>query len=1038
MSEDHGAERPPEPRETGGLDPHFVEALSDRLTVTGLVGVGGWATVYRAHDRQHGRDVAVKVLRPELAAALGPDRFRHEIETVARLQHPHILPLFSSGVADGRLYYVMPFVDGESLGDRVSRDGALPIRDAIRIFRDIVSALGEAHGHGIVHRDIKPDNVLLKAGHAVVADFGIAKAITDSADRPDLTQTGVTMGSPRYMSPEQAAGDPSADHRVDIFAAGAVAYEMLTGRPPFEGETVRALLMAILTETPEAPYHLRPEIPEPLSDLILACLAKDPADRPQSAHELLADLDAVTSAVAAPAGRTHVGRAIAVAVGLYAAGGWLVLRATQRLSEVAGFPSWVVPLAVVLLAFGFLAMLATGFVSSARKARSHSRDPVSTWTWKRTALSGLGAFGALMLVGVAWAVLRSLGIGPAGTLVAKGLLDERDVLVLADFESPSDDPVLASVVTEALRVDLSQSRTVRIADAGFLGPALARMERPPDARITRELGRELGEREGVKALISGEVARVGAAYQLTARLETPVDGTVLVAHRESARDSTELLDAIDALSARLRERIGEPLRSLASTPSLQQVTTSNLAALRRYSEAGQLPEAEYTQRIRLLEEAIALDSTFAFAWRGLAIAYENHDYAPSRALAASTRAFELRDGLTAAERAHVEAFYYYQVRREPRRAIAALEAAVARDSADFRAIANLGLYNRRAGNLDAALEWYERALEIDSAHANPLMNIPQVHFERGDFDRAREAIDRLYHFGHFPYGELLEAFSALLQRNYAEAERVLAPVPSRLDGNPYMRGLVTRELARATGPLGRLAEYRSRMNDAIELQAGAGVMQEALRLSAVAALTEAMAMGHHDRAGVDAALERFPLADMDPIERPYLELASIYAQLGHPEVAAEFVREFDSVTPEAFAYGYRFRRNRALGYIALAEGRHEEAVAAFRESAARYQAPWDHAGMAQAFDRSGQADSARVHYDAYLEERQFLRMESDQFYLAAFLERLAELEQQAGEIGNAAQYYAEFIELWSDADPELQPRVTRARERLEAIRAETG
>ncbi len=1025
-------------RHSADVDPAFTRALSPRFRVTGLVGVGGWATVYRARDLQHGRDVAIKVLRPELAAALGPDRFRREIEMAARLQHPHILPLFSSGEVEGRLYYVMPYIDGESLADRLSREGALPIDDAKRIFGEIVGALGEAHSHGIVHRDIKPDNVLLKGRHAVVADFGVAKAVTDSADRPDLTQTGVSMGTPRYMSPEQAAGDQSADHRADIFAAGAVGYEMLTGRPPFDGENVRKVLLAVMTETPEAPHRHRAEIPEPLGDLILACLEKDPDERPQSAQEVLAGLDGVGSSAAVPTKRARVGRAMAIVAGLYVAGSWLVMEATQTLSGSLGLPGWVVPFALILLVVGFLVMLATAFIPTRQRIRSHTRGPASARTWKRAALGGLGGFGALALAGIAWAVMRGLGIGPPGTLVARGLLEERDILLLADFESPSDDPVLASVVTEALRVDLSQSRTVRVAEAGFIGPALARMERPPDERITRELGRELGEREGLKAIVSGVVAPVGAGYQLTARLERPVDGTVLTAHRESARDSTELLDAIDALSARLRERIGEPLRSLASTPPLQQVTTSDLAALRRYSEAVQLPEAEYSRRIRLLEEAIAEDSTFAFAWRGLAIAFQNHDYAPSRALAASTRAFELRDRLTAAERDQVEAYYYYQVRRELPQAIAALESAVARNPGDTRPIANLGRFTMEAGELETALVWLERALDIDSTHAIPLMNVPQVYFKLGDFDRAQDAIDRLYQFGYFPYGELLHAFSELVRRNYAEAERVLAPVPADLEGNPYMLGLVTRELTRATGPLGRLADYRSRMDRTIELQTSAGVATEALRLSAVAALTEAQALGRPDRAVVDTALERFPLADMDPIERPYLDLAGVYAQLGYPGVAVELVEEFDSVTPEAFAYGYRFRRSRALGYIALAQGRYDDAIVAFRASTGTEQAPWDLAGQARAFDAAGQPDSARVYYDAYLEELQFLRMESDQFYLAAFLERLAELEHEAGELEDAARYYAEFVELWSEADAELQPRVIRAQERLEAILAEIG
>ncbi|MGI9627002.1 MAG: serine/threonine-protein kinase, partial [Longimicrobiales bacterium] len=406
-------EDPTDARGSDELDPVLIQALSHQFTITGLVGVGGWATVYRANDLQHGREVAIKVLRPELAAALGPDRFRREIETAARLQHPHILPLFSSGEADGRLYYVMPYVEGETLGDRLSREGALPIDDAIRLLREIVDALGEAHGQGIVHRDIKPDNVLVKGGHAAVADFGIAKAVTDSAGGPELTRTGISMGTPGYMAPEQAAGDPSSDHRADIFAAGAVAYEMLTGHPPFEGKNARALLTAVMTQTPKPPHHHRGEIPEALSNLITACLAKDPDERPESADEVLAGLDQVGLSSAVSSKRA--GRAMAIAAGLSAGFAWLVFLVSRTLSTRLALPDWVVPFALILLAVGLPVTLATAFAQRGLRTRARGQGSVSAWTWKRAWLGGLGAFGGLVLVGIAWAIMRGLGIGPAGT-----------------------------------------------------------------------------------------------------------------------------------------------------------------------------------------------------------------------------------------------------------------------------------------------------------------------------------------------------------------------------------------------------------------------------------------------------------------------------------------------------------------------------------------------------------------------------------------------------------------------------------------------
>jgi len=217
-------------------------ALADRYRIERELGSGGMATVYLEHDLKHERQVAVKVLRPELAAALGPERFHQEIKIAANLTHPHILSLHDSGDADGFLYYVMPHIEGESLRDRLAKEGELPIPEAVRILRDVVDALSEAHEKGVVHRDIKPDNVLLTKHHALVTDFGVARAVSEASGAHKLTTEGTALGTPAYMSPERAAADKHIDHRADIYAVGALAYELLTGRTPFTGTTAQELL----------------------------------------------------------------------------------------------------------------------------------------------------------------------------------------------------------------------------------------------------------------------------------------------------------------------------------------------------------------------------------------------------------------------------------------------------------------------------------------------------------------------------------------------------------------------------------------------------------------------------------------------------------------------------------------------------------------------------------------------------------------------------------------------------------------------------
>ena len=266
-------------------------ALADRYIIERELGSGGMATVYLAEDLRHRRNVAVKVLRPELAATLGPERFLREIETAARLQHPHILPVHDSGDTAGFLYYVMPYVEGESLRARLAGHGELPVPDAVKILLEVTDALAYAHGRGVVHRDIKPDNVMLSGRHALVMDFGVAKAVSEATGRHQLTSAGVALGTPAYMAPEQAAADPHLDHRVDIYAVGTLGYELLTGHPPFSGGSSQEVLAAHMTRAPEPVSVRRPAVPPALAAVIMKCLEKRPADRYQTAEELLGQLE---------------------------------------------------------------------------------------------------------------------------------------------------------------------------------------------------------------------------------------------------------------------------------------------------------------------------------------------------------------------------------------------------------------------------------------------------------------------------------------------------------------------------------------------------------------------------------------------------------------------------------------------------------------------------------------------------------------------------------------------------------------------------
>src|SRR5882762_9316766 len=574
------------------LEDRLQAALGDSYRVKRELGGGGMSRVFLAQEVRLGRQVVVKVLPPELAAGVSAERFEREIRLAAALQHPHIVPLLTAGSQGDLLYYVMPHIAGESLRARIAHERELPVGDTVRVLRDVCDALAYAHGHGIVHRDVKPDNVLLSGKHALVTDFGVAKAVSSSsgAGGSTLTSLGMALGTPAYMAPEQAAGDPNVDHRADVYAVGALGYELLAGRPPFSGLSPQGMLAAQVTATPDRVTQHRATVPPALAALIMRCLAKHPADRPQSAEELLGQLEAmatptggitpqqaeISSGTAAAIRRAHPVR-VAILFGFAALG---VLTLAYSLVHMLGLPDWAFAGAVGLAAAGLPVILWTGVIERRRAiagstGRAAVPAGVQRWfTWRRALLSGAAAFGLLGLGTAVYMAMRLLGIGPVGTLVASGVLGERDRLVLADFENRTTDSTLGPSLTEALRVDLAQSGVIRLLDAAAVGQALRRMGRAPGAPL------DLALREGAKAVVHGQIDPLGRGYVVSAELVGASDGAALVAVRENAQDDGAIIGAVDRLSHRLRERIGESLKTIRASDPLEQVTTRSLEALR--------------------------------------------------------------------------------------------------------------------------------------------------------------------------------------------------------------------------------------------------------------------------------------------------------------------------------------------------------------------------------------------------------------------------------------------------------------------------
>lgn len=748
-------------------------------------------------------------------------------------------------------------------------------------------------------------------------------------------------------------------------------------------------------------------------------------------------------------------------LGVYLAGAWIALQVVNEIGDAVGLPEWVSPGALVLLVIGAPIVLATAFVNEGVRTRTaeappeappqsgdvppaparESRGVHGLLTWRRFLLGGATAFALLAVLAGVWLVMRSTGVGPAGTLVAKGVLDERDRIVLADFGSGATDATLASTVTEALRVDLARAQVVRITDPASVSAGLRRMGRTENDALDETLARELAQREGIKAVLAGDVSPAGSGFVLTARLVSPTTGEMLLSERVTAADESEVIQAIDDLSKQLRERMGESLRTIRAEEPLDQVTTSDLEALRLYTEGARLVEGnEYRRGIDMLEEAISRDSTFAMAYRKLGVELGNRRENRTRAIEVLTKAFEYRDRLSARERHLAEAAYHNNVSGDQEREISAYQNMLDMDPDDPWALNNLGgIYGDR-GEWAEAERHFEHANAVDSTGGvfsftnNVLAEANQGKFEEAEGTLARAS--RLY-----PGEWLVDRAYFLLpgaQFDFDESERRLAEVRERWT-TPFLRETGAGFAAGMAVTRGRLAEAVRQAEEAQRVSVDRGLLGEALGQALGPAWLDLEARQDPDRAmhTMEEALERYPLEDIPANDRPYIGLARLTARAGRLDESRGWSeRFFEEVPEESRGLGERFIQLAEADRL-VKEGRGDEAIDLYRRTVSGACETCNPLQISEAHVAAGRPDSAVATLTAYIETPSLFRA-TEGIELGASYERLAALHDEAGRLEEAAQYYAAITELWADADEELQPRVRAAQARLEAILAEIG
>ena len=757
-------------------------------------------------------------------------------------------------------------------------------------------------------------------------------------------------------------------------------------------------------------------------------------------------------------------------LGIYLAGSWIALQVVAQLADSVGFPDWVEPFALVLLIIGLPIVMATAFVqegvapTTAGAGGSSEEDatavtdsdefveapaPASTsssgsrklFTWRNALGGGALAFLFLVAVTVAWLIMRQAGIGPAGSLVARGVLDDRSPVIVSEFES--DDETLGRAATEAFRVDLSQSPVVRVMEPAFVTEALVRMERPRDTPITSDLASEIAVREGVPAIVTGEINPIGSGYVLTARLLAADGEAVLASERETAGDVDEIIPAIDQLSKHLRERIGESYTSLRADPPLERVTTGSMSALRLYSDAIDAIETngDIDRGLALLEEAIEADSSFAMAHRKLAVELRNRLEDQSRQDEALRQAYRYRDRLTERERYLTMASYYTTVTGETEKAITAYEQLLERDPNDNWALNNVAILYGDLGDEERQVEMMTRSLAIDSTRTIAYTNLASALMQTGRYDEAESVLDRaVAYLGVSPDILRFEAFLAELRGDYEVADSVLAVIEAEYQGSLFWRSFAANHRASLDGTRGRVEAALAHARRRGEIARERGLPGEMLEAELSAAEYEAVTLRDQRRAAarLDRALSDLPVESLPFADRPYLRISRLQSRIDRPDEAAATLERFESQADSAqlrrASIGLGFTR----GLLAEAEGDFDQAIRFTRAAIAESNQALGEMVLARMYERAGQSDSAVVAYERYVNGDEPIRIYWDRLFLPHSLERLGQLYDEAGDAENAALYYARFVELWEEADPVLQPRVNAARERLEQIVAERG
>ncbi len=669
------------------MDPtteRLAAAIADHYRLERELGAGGMATVYLAEDLKHHRRVAIKVLRPDIAAAVGPGRFEDEIEIAAQLHHPHIVPVYDSGAAEGFLYYVMPLVDGVSLRERLQAGDRIPVPDVVRMTAEIADALAFAHEHGVVHRDIKPENIMISGRHALVMDFGIAKAVRDAGARRSSTSMGLAIGTPEYMSPEQAAGDPNLDHRTDVYSLGVVAYELLTGKPPFNGGGTEQILTRHITQRPAPIAEQRPDVPPLLAAVIMRALAKAPGERWQTAEDMRAQLEPLLTTTSGSVTATRL------------------LGAARRPRRLL---AWAAVAAVVVLV--------------ALAARVY-------WGGKHTPAESpavaTAAPGAIAAQATATSGIPDLAADPSiAVLPFENMSSDKEQAYFSDGISEELLNLLAKV--PKLRV------IARTSSFQFKG---------------KEIGiQEIARKLHVAAVLEGSVRKSGDHVRITAQLVRGSDGSHLWSETYD-RTLDDVFKVQDEIAATVVDKL--KLTLLGAAPTVRPVDPRAYALmLQAKSVLDQNTKAARKDAEALYRQALAIAPDDPRAWSGLGRTYINQTQFADRPPAAGTKlakeallkaqALDSTDGVTTSRLAVLVS----SMENDQVGGAVLFQKALAQSPGNFSVISNTASWLGAIGRADDAIALGAKAMAMDPSSAISFARQGGLMLAAARFDEAISA-----------------------------------------------------------------------------------------------------------------------------------------------------------------------------------------------------------------------------------------------------------------------------------------------------------